>query len=184
MARGPLYSAAGGDKTLDLWLALSGADEAIVPYAAATQGDNFDTDLPLLLVTLKQDGTRDYAYPRMQDLVLDSVQLYTWVGGIKTVALTSGTGPLDLSKPFQPFGASPVRGSSLVVGCKEIFQKHLEWVSLQLQWQVDPVVYSVSMPNVLADVLQAGSWTPSGGAGASAPRLRLRRETSHARWCS
>lgn len=167
LARDPLYFAASGDKTLDLWLALSGADEAIVPYAAATQGDNFDTDLPLLLVTLKQDVTRDYAYPRMQDLVLDSVQLYTWVGGIKTVAATSDTGPLDLSKPFQPFGASPVRGSSLVVGCKEIFQKHLEWVSLQLQWQVDPVVYSVSMPNVLADVLQAGSWTPSGGAGVA-----------------
>ena len=167
LARDPLYFAANGSHTLDLWIALSGADEAIVPYKAATLGYNFDTDLPLLLVTLKQDVTRDYAYPRMQGLVLNSVELYTWVGGIKTVAATSDTGPLDLSKPFQPFGASPVRGSSLVVGCKEIFQKHLDWVSLQLQWQVGPVVYSVSMPHILTDVLQAGSWTPAGGTGTA-----------------
>ncbi|MGO4700575.1 baseplate J/gp47 family protein [Dyella sp. 2RAB6] len=164
LAREPLYFAASSSKTLDLWVALSGADESVVPYAAATQGYNFDTGLPLLLVTLKQDVQRDYAYAQMQGLVLNALELYTWVGGIKTVAATSDTGPLDLSKPFQPFGASPVKGSSLVVGCKEIFQKHLDGLSLQLQWQVDPAVYSVSMPNVLADLLQAGSWTPSGAS--------------------
>jgi hypothetical protein len=55
LQRDPSYFAPSGSNTLDLVIALTGADEAIVPYTAATQGYNFDTELPLLLVTLKQD---------------------------------------------------------------------------------------------------------------------------------
>ena len=166
LSRDPLYFSQSDSKSIDLVLALSGADEAIVPYAAATQGYNFDTDLPLLLVTLKQDTQRGYAYAHMQDLVLNSVELYVWAGGIKTVAASNDFGPVDLSKPFQPFGASPVKGSSLVLGSKEMFQKHLDWVAITLPWQVAPSVYpgTDGLPGVAVDVLQAGSWTASSDA--------------------
>jgi hypothetical protein len=161
LQRDPSYFAPSGSNTLDLVIALTGADEAIVPYTAATQGYNFDTELPLLLVTLKQDPQRDYAYASMQSLVLTSIELFTWVDGIKTVAATNDFGPMDLSKPFQPFGASPVANSGLVVGSREAFQKHLEWLSIKLTWQTPPVVYasSTTATGVAVDLLQSGSWT-------------------------
>jgi len=161
LQRDPSYFAPSGSNTLDLVIALTGADEAIVPYTAATQGYNFDTELPLLLVTLKQDPQRHYAYAAMQGLVLTSIELFTWVDGIKTVAATNDFGPLDLSKPFQPFGASPVANSGLVVGSKEAFQKHLEWLSITLTWQTPPVVYasSATATGVTVDLLTSGSWS-------------------------
>lgn len=161
LQRDPSYFAPSGSNTLDLVIALTGADEAIVPYAAATQGYNFDTELPLLLVTLKQDPQRDYAYAAMQSLVLTSIELFTWVDGVKTVAATNDFGPMDLSKPFQPFGASPVANSGLVVGSKEAFQKHLEWLSITLTWQTPPVVYasSTTASGVTVDLLKSGNWS-------------------------
>lgn len=161
LQRDPSYFVPSGSNTLDLVIALTGADEAIVPYTAATQGYNFDTELPLLLVTLKQDPQRHYAYAAMQGLVLISIELFTWVDGIKTVAATNDFGPMDLSKPFQPFGASPVANSGLVVGSKEAFQKHLEWLSITLTWQTPPVVYasSATATGVTVDLLTSGSWS-------------------------
>jgi hypothetical protein len=181
LVRDPQYFAPSGSNTLDLLIVLTGADEAIVPYTAATQGYNFDTDLPLLLVTLKQDTQRDYAYVSMQGVMLTSIELFTWATGIKTVAATNDFGPIDLSKPFQPFGASPVANSSLVVGSKEAFQKHLEWLSITLTWQTPPVVYTsdTTATGVAIDLLQSGSWKnatasqSSLGIGSSSAYVRL-----------
>ncbi|WEN13756.1 baseplate J/gp47 family protein [Rhodanobacter sp. AS-Z3] len=165
LVRGPSSFARSDSNTLELMIELSGADDAIVPYTTAKHGYNFDTDLPLLLVTLKQDTQRNYAYARVQGLVLMSIDLRMEVSGIKTVAAANDFGPIDLSKPFQPFGASPVENSGLVVGSKEAFQKHLDSLSLDLTWQIAPVASASTPPpsnmatGVVVDVLQAGSWT-------------------------
>lgn len=171
LSRQPKSFKPNGAKTLELQVELSGADDAIVPYAPATHGYNFDTDLPLLLVALVQDPRTDYAYPRLQGLAVKAVELQVSVDDIKTVAASNDFGPVDLSKPFQPFGASPVKNSSLVVGSREIFQKHLDTVSITLHWQAPPAVFpgagdisGVGMPAMASEMLQAGQWTASGAA--------------------
>ena len=154
----------------DLVLTINGDSPPIVPYVAKTHGYNFQTDQPILLVKLKQDDTRRYAYPLFQGVAVSNIEMQIEVEGLKTLAVSNDFGPLDTSKPFQPFGASPVAGSSLIVGSREIFQKKLSELTIDLEkWMVAPAVYppTASPPNVVFDVLSAGQWTPTGDAAVS-----------------
>lgn len=155
-----------GSKTLLLSVKLDGADDAIVPYVPKVHGYNFDTDLPLLLVLLRHDVKRHYVYTDFEGATLDRIDLEMSVEGMKTLQTSNDFGRVDLSKPFQPFGASPVKNSSLVVGSKEIFQKHLDRVSIDIQWQTAPAIYPPdgSVPGATIDLLQAGAWMASGNA--------------------
>ena len=89
---------------------------------------------------LVQDDTRPYGYATLQDLKIATIELIVVVNGMKTLAASNDFGPIDLSKPFQPFGSSPATGSSLVIGSKEIFQKQLGSASIDVTWQIPPVV--------------------------------------------
>ena len=163
---------------LELAVELTGADDPISPYLSKVHGYNFATTLPVLLVKLVQDDTRSYGYATLQDLKIASIDLIVTVDGMKTLAVSNDFGPIDLSKPFQPFGSSPVTGSSLVVGSKEIFQKQLSSATIDVTWQMPPVVYPApptgTIPSASIDFLKAGTWTSgvdltqiaSSGAGA------------------
>jgi Baseplate J-like protein len=149
--------------TFQLWLEISGADAAIVPYAAKVHGYTFQTDLPMLLVKLKQDDTRAYGYSKLQGVSLTGVKLCVFADKIKSLAISNDFGPVDPSKPFQPFGSSPVNGSSLVIGSKEIFQKNLLLAWINLEWLIAPSIYpnSSPVPTVTIDFLNAGQWSPT-----------------------
>jgi hypothetical protein len=154
-----LFFPASAD-TFYLVIEVGGGDAPIVPYSAKTHGYAFQTDLPMLLVKPKQDETRPYAYPKFQDVAVASVGLFVYVVGLKSLAASNDFGPLDTSKPFQPFGASPVSGSSLIIGSKEVFQKKLTHASVVLNWLTAPAIYpsSASLPTVGIDFLSAGGW--------------------------
>lgn len=145
-----------------LLIALDGQDPAITGYNAKTHGYTFQTDLPLLLVTLKQDAAATYIYPKFQDLTLSSINLQVFVYGLKSLAVSNDFGPVDTSKPFQPFGAIPVNGSAMLVGSKEIFQKRLTTATLNIEWQNPPDPFGTAAPAVNIDYLKAGTWLPSG----------------------
>jgi hypothetical protein len=175
LAKAPTTAAMDGSKALRLSVELGGADDAIVPYAPKVHGYKFDTDLPLLLVLLQQDTQRHYAYGDLEDAILDKIELEVSVSGMRTLAAANDFGPVDLSKPFQPFGAVPVKGNALVVGSKEMFQKQLKVAQLQLQWQATPLAFSsaaqplsaASVPTASIDFLNAGSWTAAGTGSVS-----------------
>lgn len=164
LVREPSSFKNSGQGSLDLSVGLSGADDAIVPYAAKVHGYNFDTGLPLLLVMLRQDAQHRYAYGELAGLAIDRIRLDVSVDGLKTLSVANDFGPVDLSKPFQPFGPSPVSGSSLVVGSKEMFQKYLAAASIDVQWQVAPSVYSspTVSPTASIELLEGGAWVASG----------------------
>lgn len=145
-----------------LGLRVDGSKPPIVPYAAKTHGYSFQTNLPMLLVKLKQDDARPYVYSKFQDVVVSKIQLDIGVTGLRSLAASNDFGPLDTSKPFQPFGASPKEGSSFIFGSKEIFQKHLSLLNITWNWQGTPTAYSVGVPSVATDVLSAGQWTQAG----------------------
>jgi len=154
---------------LELVVQLEGADDPVTPYVPKVHGYNFDTDLPILLVTLVQDVKAAYAYPKLQDVRIAWADLTVDVKGMKTLPVATDFGPVDLSKPFQPFGASPAANSTLVVGSKEIFQKKLSSAEIDITWQATPVGYpsGATMPTVLVDFLKGGVWTPSSNAATS-----------------
>ena len=146
--------------TMVLLLELTGTDAPITPYSSKVHGYTFQTDLPMLVVKLKQDDTRSYAYPAFQDLEVTGITLYVYADSVKSLAISNDFGPVDTSKPFQPFGASPVAGSSLVIGSKEVFQKNLSYATVSLSWLADPQPYQTS-PMVAIDFLSQGQWESS-----------------------
>ena len=84
------------------------------------------------------------------------------VTGLKSLAVSNDFGPVDTSKPFQPFGASPVAKSALVIGSKEAFQKNLIKTVVQITWQNIPSPYP--HPDNAVDInincLEDSKWEP------------------------
>jgi hypothetical protein len=154
----------------ELYITIDGGNPPIVPYSAKVHGHNFQTDLPLLLIKLKHDDTRTYAYSQFQNVTVTSIELELEVSGLRPVAASNDFGPLDTSKPFAPFGASPISGSNLTIGSREIFQKDVSWLQINLgDWMTDPAVFpkSASLPDVEFYVLSAGQWTRNSDAPIS-----------------
>lgn len=145
--------------SLKLKIELSGADPAITPYLAKVHGYNFATNLPVLLVKLKHRDDSPYLYPQLQDVVVNQIDLTVDVKRLKNLAVSNDFGPVDISKPFQPFGASPVENSALIIGSKEVFQKTLA-ATVKVEWQSDPAPFNNKTVNVKTDYLLAGVWQP------------------------
>ena len=148
--------------TLALEIQLSGADPAVVPYSSKTHGYDFPTDLPVLLVKLRHLETVDYLYPSLQEVVVEKIDLTVDVQRLKTLAVSNDFGPVDTSKPFQPFGAQPPANSALVIGSTEAFQKTLASAAVNVQWQSAPAPYGKDTVNLTTEYLQDGRWQSSG----------------------
>lgn len=150
---------------LQLEVILTGGDPAVIPYASKIHsGYAFATDLPMLLIKLPQQDESPYLYSQLQAVVIEKITLTVDVIGLKTLAVSNDFGPVDLSKPFLPFGAAPVQGSALIIGSKEVFQKNLSSVDLSIKWQVLGKAYSTaakenaSLPSATVTWLNGGSW--------------------------
>lgn len=141
--------------TLSFTITLTGADPAVVPYSVKAHGYNFDSSLPALMVKLRHDDSQ-YFYSQLQDLVIEKIDLTVIVEGLKTLVVSNDYGPVDISKPFQPFGALPKEGSSLIVGSKEVFQKELSQTAIDIQWQSAPAPYK--LVQIRREYLQDGIW--------------------------
>jgi hypothetical protein len=141
-------------------LSVDGADPAITPYQEKVHGHRFATDLPVLQILLRHRASEQYPYARLQDLLLRECSLKVTVEGLKTLKVSNDFGPVDTSKPFQPFGAAPVTNSALVIGSKEIFQKNLSCATVHVTWLILPKSNG-SGCTVSIDVLKAGQWSPT-----------------------
>ena len=158
-----LFNPSGANEFL-LVLKITGTDAPITPYSSKVHGYTFQTDLPMLLVKLKHDDKRSYAYPAFQDVVVTGITLYVYAGNVKSLAVSNDFGPVDTSKPFQPFGASPLAGNSLIIGSKEVFQKTLSYAWVSLSWLTAPYAYPSppgTLPTVSIDFLGEGQWKAS-----------------------
>ncbi|MBJ6751027.1 baseplate J/gp47 family protein [Geomonas anaerohicana] len=145
---------------LRLELSLTGADPAVAPYSADIHGYTFDTDLPVLMVQLRHRDDGKFVYPGLEDVTITGFELDVDVQNLKTAALANDFGPVDASKPFQPFGPSPVANAAFVIGSKELFQKKLSSASLDVTWQATPAPYGGKTVNAVTEYLQGGSWHP------------------------
>ncbi len=152
--------------TMQLTATLSGADPAVTPYLAKTHAYTFDTALPVLMLKLKHRPDHLFKYFLFQDVEIQQIGLVVNVTGLKTLAVSNDFGPVDTSKPFQPFGARPVAGSSLTIGSKEVFQKNLTSATVKVSWLATPDPYETT-PKVNIDFLKSGTWKPSGITAAS-----------------
>ena len=149
------------DGRLEFVFGLTGADPAVKPYLEKVHACGFSTGLPVFMLKLKNEDSSIFCYNVLQFLETQSVQLTVGVEGLKTLKVSNDFGPVDTSKPFQPFGANPLEGSSLTIGSKEIFQKTLTSANVITGWQLEPAAYNKS-PQLEIDYLNAGTWINSG----------------------
>lgn len=142
---------------ITLEVKLSGADPAITPYLSKIHGYNFSTDSPMLLVKLRHQDNEEYIYSSLKNIVIEKIDLTVNVDGIKSLAVSNDFGAIDTLKPFQPFGASPIKNSALIIGSKELFQKELSSITIKMIWKDKPNPYKITV-NIIGNYLWAGSW--------------------------
>lgn len=154
---------------LRITIVLDGDAPAVTPYDPKVHGYQFETALPVMLITLPLGtppaGQRNVRYADLAGVRIKGVTIAVSVSGLRTLALSNDNGPIDASKPFLAFGAVPVKGSSLVIGSKEVFQKKPRNVTAALSWTATPSAYGAA-PTVAVDQLIGGAWTPVAGAQA------------------
>lgn len=63
-----------------------------------------------------------------------SLDIAVDVKGVKTFQLYNDFGVLETKKPFQPFGPSPSKNQSFLIGSNEIFTKNIDTLDIQLNW--------------------------------------------------
>ncbi len=162
----------------ELSFTLTGAEPPITNYNVDIHGGTYNVNLPVLRVVLKNEDSSAYAYEAIKHIQLTNVEVAVEVGninaysqsGVKQLFLSNDTGPIDPSKPFQPFGARPQRDNSFYVGSKEVFtKKHLklrfnfEWATLPtdpVYIDYDPYYYNADFyPYTRLKYLSAGQWT-------------------------
>ncbi|HZV69389.1 MAG TPA: hypothetical protein VFG10_07595 [Saprospiraceae bacterium] len=158
----PVHFKRTSSTNMELQVHLDGNDAAIKRYDNALHGYHFDAALPVMIIALRQD-TNQYIYDLFQQTKITNISLKVDVSGLKTLAVSNDFGPVDTSKPFLPFGSSPITNSSFVLGSKELFQKICSPVTLNIDWQVNGSVYipptdSAFVPTATVSYLKNGSW--------------------------
>ncbi|MDP2179848.1 baseplate J/gp47 family protein [Methylicorpusculum sp.] len=126
---------------LTLTVILGGADAAVTAYSDKVHGYGFATALPVLLVKLRHREGVSFIYPELEAFIITSIKLTVSVKGLRSLAVSNDFGSVDLSKPFQPYGAQPVNGTRFTIGSKEVFQKRLVSATLTFDWQNPPRYY-------------------------------------------
>ena len=120
-------------KTLTIEVILEGDQAAITAYDEDVHASAYDVALPVLEVKLNTLT----AFQALESASVQSLDLKVLVEGFRSLVLSNDLGPIDASKPFQPFGPSPVPGNALIVGCPEAFskQERLATFELSFSWR-------------------------------------------------
>ena len=120
--------------SFSLTINLDGDAPAIVPYSAKLHGGNFTVALPMVQVQL----VAYRSYQKIKIPRINSVNVSVTVTSVKNLSLQNDDGKINTAKPFKPFGDFPDDGASFIIGNKEIFQKQLSNLTINLDWQQTP----------------------------------------------
>jgi len=156
---------------------LAGDAPAITNYAAAVHGGTLNVQLPVLKMMLKNTDDAVCQYQDMRNIIIAAAEIKVQAGemnaysqtGLKQLLLANDVGPIDASKPFQPFGSLPVPGNRLVIGNKEVFTKKQADVRINIEWKdVTSISYwdvaygsqpdGGQLPNAAIRFLKNGIW--------------------------
>lgn len=133
-----------------LQVALNGDAPAIVPYAQNLHGGRFPAELPLLQVTLKKPSL----YQALKTVRVQSVTLRV-SATVQNLSLQNEEGKIDPAKPFKPFGEFPESDAALIIGSREVFQKPLTNLTVNVDWQKAPAAGTTGD----AVALKEGRWS-------------------------
>ncbi|MBI1938380.1 MAG: baseplate J/gp47 family protein [Ignavibacteriales bacterium] len=119
-------------------LSLGNEAPPVIAFNNTKLTDGFDSEFPVLKIILNNDASADYDYKILKDITVTGVTMSVEVDGMKNLILQNDAGLLKPNKPFYPFTTTPGIGSSFYIGGKEIFQKNLTYLKLDLEWKDVP----------------------------------------------
>lgn len=173
-----LADADGNSSYTGIEFILHGDEPPVTNYVAAVHGGTYNVAVPIIKIYLKnEEDSTQYQYDILKNIQVTKIAIKVQVGsmsahsqtGLKQLLLSSDFGPIDASKPFQPFGAIPAVGNRFVLGSKELFTKKQTSVYLNFEWKgADSFTYGNlaygttpdgnSFPNIAVKNLSGGIW--------------------------
>ena len=134
---GPLtLTASLGADLLTLTIPVAASQPAIVDHDPAIHLHDFPASLPVIQCLLKADAALGYG--ALAAITLAKAQIAVAASGMRGLLLESDEATLSPKKAFLPFGAQPVVGSRLHVGCAEALGKSLTSMTIHIAWQGAP----------------------------------------------
>ncbi len=148
-----------------LSIAIDADEDPILPIDPKVHGGDFGTSFPVLKAYLIHEDTVNFPYQALKNTLLSQIQLKVSVEDKRDMSWSGSTGPLDVSKPFHPFGPAPGTGAVFVMGDKEVFQKKAD-VSLHFTWKLPmngtgyfTETLSGSIASTEIEILADGKWS-------------------------
>ncbi|VAW68131.1 hypothetical protein MNBD_GAMMA10-3380, partial [hydrothermal vent metagenome] len=146
---------------------------AISDYDEAVHGDKHQQGAPVLIIRINT-AADIYPYSYFEPLIINRVKLHVEVKGFKDIVVQNDNGLVDRSKPFQPFGPAPDKGTSFYIGGYEYAQKNIKKINLNITWKNLPTNYggmseyyasyneniSNTDFNMRLSLSSSGSWLP------------------------
>ncbi len=80
-----------------------------------------------------------YLYSFLKDVEINSIKIDVDVQRMRNLSLYNNLGKMPVGKSFDLFGPFPAVGSYLMVGKPELFQKQVNAVEVQLEWENMPL---------------------------------------------
>ncbi|MBN1301242.1 MAG: hypothetical protein JW995_08480 [Melioribacteraceae bacterium] len=124
--------------TLSFVIELSQDCEETVAFNSEKLTDGFVSDYPVMKIILKNPTDTDYIYSDLKDITISKINLQTDVKYLKDIILQNDSGLMKTNKPFYPFSTVPGVGSNFYIGSKEIFQKDVTKIALNIEWKDVP----------------------------------------------
>ncbi len=160
--------------TLELVVEVTPEQPAIVPRDPELHGEEFGSQLPVMVVemTLGDDTDDDTpaatALGALESLGLSGIELRVDASGLRRFTASSDQGVLDTTKPFTPFGSQPRAGGAFVLGSAEVFSKPISTLTLEFEWQ-DSLDHYSHYHKDKASAFTAKAWRLDAGAWAEHP---------------
>lgn len=157
------------DNYLSIDLVLESGDPALAKYPGSIE----QLTWPAIKVEFNEYAPV-YLYSFFRGVEVDSIDINVDVSNIKDLALYNNVGKMSAGKAFDLFGPVPEKGGYLLIGNKELFEKQVNALEIQLNWESLPQDfgglttyysgYSVDINNtsfkVQLNALTNGYWLP------------------------
>jgi hypothetical protein len=124
--------------TLTMVVKLDSGAPAIAGFDPKIHAGPFDTLLPVMQIILQMSKNTFNPILALNSLTVTAIQVTVSVKGLKTLQVSTDTGTIDPSKPFMPFTTDPHVGSSMLIGCKEVFEKPVSDLEVMIEWDKLP----------------------------------------------
>ena len=103
---------------------------AIVPFSASVHELEIKSDLPILKFKLNQDSFYN-PYSFLNSMQIFRIDLNVKVDKLKSFNCYVNNEEVDIKSEFEIFGATPKKGSNLIIGTDELFNKNISQLSIE-----------------------------------------------------